>query len=146
MDMMSLRRMVMAQMASGADFVKGTFTVPDDTGANYTLNFGKDWSKYFFIIEATDESKSTIINSGLNASKAYAFIGLFPRFSINNVNASFNGTYARINPSTSATDPINATNVSPLVSKIGFTVNSLNNGQSVLFKGLTYNYYIVEIK
>lgn len=44
----------MTQMASGADFVKGTFTVPNDV-ATYTINFGKTYSKYLYMVEMTDE-------------------------------------------------------------------------------------------
>ena len=50
---MEIRRELMAQMANGAQFVKGTFTAPN-SGNRYMLEFGKTLSKYLFFIEMTD--------------------------------------------------------------------------------------------
>ena len=143
--MMTIRKMVMAQMAKGAEYITGTFTVPD-SGSSYVIYFGKTLERYIFLIEATDESKTAIMESGINGTKSFAFIGIYPRLSIDTYNANFNGTYARINPSTKEMSSIVATNVDPTASSIGFNVNSLADGSSVIFRGLTYKYTIIELK
>ena len=58
----------MAQMANGAQFVKGTFTAPN-SGNRYTLEFGKTLSKYLFFIEMTDNSKTTLLGTGLSGAR-----------------------------------------------------------------------------
>ena len=68
MDVMGLRRMVMAQMASGAQFVKGTFTVPD-SGSSYTINFGKTFSSYLYVIEMSDLSKQSLIQTDVDGCR-----------------------------------------------------------------------------
>ena len=85
MDAMDLRRMVMAQMAAGAQFVKGSFTVPNDALAYYTLDFGKSFSRYLFLVEMDNASKTMLSNSGISANRIYAEQGIFPMPSINDV-------------------------------------------------------------
>ena len=95
MDMMELRRMVMAQMASGARFVKGTITIPD-SGSFYEINIGKTFNKYIVYIEATEESKTQIINNTDNNSKSWALFEVYPRPKING--KTFGFLTGRYNP------------------------------------------------
>ena len=150
MDVMELRRGLMMAMASGADFVKGSFTAPS-TNTDGVINFGKAFTKYMFVIEATEESKTSIINSGINANKAFAFCGVYPDFKINNSQISnyHNSFSVRINPSTNEvgqgtmpSSAITATTTSIAMPARAITQNFAN----YLYGGLTYNYYIVEIK
>ena len=146
--MMEIRRSMMgviAGMASGANFVKGSFTVPN-SGASYSVDFGKSFDRYIFLIEADEDARETIIDSGLDASKAFAVIGTHPVLNINNVDVNFGEALARINPATSA--------VAMGSAKWGTTSSRINVGiapltgstPSALYHGLTYNYYVFEIK
>lgn len=87
MDVMELRRMVMGQMASGARFVKGTYTVPSSGTAK--LEFGKAFNKYMFFIEMADESKTILMNSGETGNRTFAVIGCYPMPSVDNTSPSF---------------------------------------------------------
>ena len=69
MDVMELRRRLMMGMAKGAEVIKGSFTVPADYTGNYTINFGKSFSRYVYIIEMTDESKAALAQRGENSNK-----------------------------------------------------------------------------
>lgn len=132
-------------MANGAQFVKGSFTVPADAD-KYMLNIGKTFEKYMFVIEADDTSKSTIINSGYDASKCYGILGIFPKFSINNIVSAFNMVHARINPATSA-NALGSSNITNTTTEITLNCADLSGSSpNVVYSGLTYNYYIFEIK
>ena len=145
MDRRTIMGRVLAGMASGAQFVKGTFTVPNDANT-YELSIGKTFEKYLFLVEADDNSKRTIISSGYDASKCYGILGIYPKFEINNVSAAFNMVHARINPSTSA-NALGSSNITNTSTAITLNCADLSaaypNG---IYRGLTYNYYIVEIK
>ena len=131
-------------MAKGAKIISGSFTVPS-SGSSYILSLGESLERYIFLIEATNYSKTQIMQSGIDGAKSYAFIGIYPKLSIDSIDANFSGIYAKINPSTEASSNTSATNVNPGDNKIYFSINTLANGSSVLFKGLSYNYTIVEI-
>lgn len=146
MDVMSLRRMVMAQMASGAQFVKGTFTAP--SSGSYTLNFGKTFSKYIFIIESTEDTKTAIINSGASSYRPFYWIGSYPQPEINN-NGSYGGIAWTYKPSTNeyANSRYATDNNSYTTTSITFVVADITGtSSSGILKGCSYNYYIVEIK
>lgn len=147
--MMTLRRMVMAQMASGAQFAKGTFTIADSGSGNYVLNFGKTFSKYFYIIEMTDESKTALLDTGINNIKVFCTFGVHPLRSVNNVTAtSSNRVNCRLNPRTGEVsmsingNPVTATDSQSITCNYG----AINLSAYYLFNGYSYNYYVVEIK
>ena len=131
--------------SGGADFVKGTFTVPG-AGETYTLNFGKTFGKYLFFIEMTDDSKSTLLNTGITSARAFYVEGIYPKRSVNNVEANDAFIY-RVAPSTGV---ISSTYNGAIVSNRGSTSLTLTTGSTsntnVFFNGYSYNYYIVEIK
>lgn len=136
----------MAQMASGAQYIKGSFTVPN-SGSSYTLNFGKTFAKYLFIIEATDESKATMISSTtVSAAKLYCLVGSFPSPGINNTPGV--GKLAnRYTPSTEALGSVGTKYNTCGESSIVFTVAPFETGgANYLYNEFSYNYYIVEIK
>ena len=146
MDLMAIRRGLMAQMASGADYAKGTFTT--DTAMTYTLSFGKTFSRYLYYIEMTDESKTALHNSGQSSAKMYACLGIYPKnkFNGNDFPANSYASY-RVNPanddmtlSTSAS----ATAINESSITLGNT--AISGGANSLYRGYSYNYYIVEIK
>ena len=89
MDMMQLRRMVIAQMGMGKPFVKGTFTCPN-SDTTQVINFGKTFGSYLFLIEMTDESKTALVASGRSETISTSFIGIYPKRITNNVTASAN--------------------------------------------------------
>lgn len=142
---MELRRGLMMAMASGAQFVKGSFTVPNDA-SRYTINFGKSFSKYILFIEADSTSKQSILDSGINASRAYAVLAVYPTMTIGEASAH-KYIYNRIHPvnKTASVDGNNNGNKS--VNSVELPVYALTgNSTNGLFQGLTYSYYIVEIK
>ena len=147
MDMMEIRRAMMgviAGMASGANFVKGTITVPNDS-SYVNLNFGKSFSKYLFFIEATDESKQTMLNTGINGNRTYAMIGCYPDVTIGEITESYNVFVSRINPSTSAKSTT-YTSFTQSESSIGISaVDIYSGGANEMYKGYSYNYFIVEM-
>ena len=138
----------MAQMASGANYVSGTFTVPDDETSTYTLNFGKTFSKYLFFIELTDASKTIVINSGASNYRPFCLVGSYPQPQINNV-VVYGGIAWTYTPSSHS-----YSNGRFTTSSKNFTETSMKfatddvtgTATSALLKGCTYNYYIVEIK
>lgn len=144
MDVMSRREImgkVLAGMASGARFVKGTYTIPDN--GSFVINFGKTFSKYLFYIEMTDESKAALIDTGKTSSRTFAAFGVYPEMEIGNVIGNSN-LGSRITPSSKALSEghFSATKSSNSIElPTGGTGNS-----NVFYWGYTYNYYIVEIK
>lgn len=132
----------MAQMASGADFAKGTFKVPNS--GTYTLNFGKTFNKYLYIVEMTDDSKTDLINTGVNASRSFAVIGVYPSMKIDNTDG-YSDLVSRINPSTKALSENHMGNVVHTTSSIQFPVGSTASA-NYLYYEYSYNYYIVEMK
>ena len=145
MDMMQLRRMVMGQMASGARFVKGSFTV--ETGiTSKTIDFGKTFSKYLFLVEMTDESKTMLMNSGVNAVRAFSFVGIYPHRQINNHEYVTDAVYSRYNPSTDAVSGGTMQIATLTGSSMTMSVSVVSSSTTTLFVGYSYNYYIVEIK
>ena len=136
----------MAQMASGADFVKGTFTT--DASSPFTLSFGKTFSKYLYYIEMTDESKAALHNSGQTSAKMYACLGIYPKNKFNGNDYPYNA-YAsyRVNPSTDEMSLSTSSAASDIdESSITLYNNALSGGANALYQGYSYNYYIVEIK
>lgn len=136
----------MAKMASGARFEKGSFTVPNVL--TYTLNFGKEFHKYVLIIEADDASKQQIIDTGSsnNRQRAFFFMVIYPQREVNDNTIAQNTFAMTINPSSDSTAAA-AIDLVASDKSINFNVVGLTSaGNYRLYVGLTYNYYIVEIK
>ena len=136
----------MGLMASGAQFVKGTFTAPNNVDS-YTINFGKTLSKYLYYIEMTDESKTVLHNSGQTSAKMYACYGIYPATVFNG--SSINNYYMshRVVPSSGELN-VSSNAILKAVDGSSVTIGlaAITGGANNLYKDYTYNYYIVEIK
>ena len=144
MDLMELRRGIMLAMVSGKEFVSGTFTTGQSS--TYTLNFGKSFNRYMYLIEMTDSSKTNLENSGQTSAKMYACCGIYPSPAFNddvpfgaNVMISY-----RIIPSTSQQNT-SASTASMDNSSITMTNNNFSNGANVFYKGESYKYIVISL-
>lgn len=146
MDMMTIRKMVMGQMASGANFVKGTYAVP--SSGTTKIEFGKTFNRYMYFIELTDDSKTALLNSGENGNRTFAICGIYPMPSANDESPSYCGFTYRINPTTGAQSASSTNSVISVIdeSSITFPRASFSGGVNYLYTNCTYNYFIVEIK
>lgn len=149
---MQIRRQMMgviAQMASGADYVSGEYTVPD-TG-DVIFSFGKTFNKYFYYLEMTDESKEDLMDSGINAIRTFCTCGVYPQPKVNNVEITGNRYQNyRVTPSTGeVTSSVNGSS-SPISSidsqSITFNASDFSSGAYILYRGSTYKYFVVEMK
>ena len=147
MDLMEIRRRMMQIMAqgSGAEYVSGSFTCPS-SGSSYELSFGKTFTKYLLFIEATDGAKTSIMSSGQSGARSYAIWGSYPKLSIGNTESAITTLLNRVNPSTSATDVGKTTGFTYTGSSVTCPMGALTSGANYVYRDLTYNYYIVEIK
>ena len=149
MDLMDLRRQMMGVitgMGSGVNCVKGTFTVPD-SGTSYTIQFGKEFQSYLFMIELSDDSKSTVLNSGSTYSRAYKYYGDYPGPEIDNGYETTCIYVARITPSTKVKSYGTRDNTICANNSITLsTVGIMESGWGSLVKGLTYKYLVVSLE
>ena len=130
---------------AGLKHESGSFTTPS-SGSSYTLNFQNTYSKYVLFIEASDESKATIVSSGETSAKTFAALVIYPKLHINSSDAPNQTSLFRIKPSTGAIDDGFPTS--------GFTYTGgsatmplglITSGANYLYRGMTYSYYIAEI-
>ena len=145
MDMMTLRRMVMTQMTSGAQYIKGTFTIPSNGSGAYTIDFGKTFASYLFLIEMTDDSKTMLMNTGITSARTFAFIGTYPIPRINNSNDNYVAMCKRVSPSTGECGATYISTMTCSSTSISNPCGSTNNA-NYFYRDYSYNYYIVEIK
>lgn len=147
MDLMELRRGLLAQMSRGKDFVSGTFTCPTEGDSTITINFGKTFNKYLFFIEMTDASKQALVNSGASGTFSFGFVGVYPKRSINGKEVNGNEVGMRYVPSDDSTTS-GSTSVITL-SADNFTANirnlSVTSPQNYLYRGYSYNYTVVSL-
>lgn len=142
MDMMTIRKMVMAQMASGKQFVTGTVTA---TGTTCTISFGKSFSSYLFVVEMTDASKTELMNSGSANVSPFAWFGLYPKREINNSQNDIRWALARIRPSTGEMSS-NVAEGRMTDSTITFSVTDISvSSPGSMRTGYSYNYTIVSL-
>ena len=134
-------------LQTGANYAKGSFTTPS-SGSPYTLNFGKSFSKYMFLIEANETSKTTILNSDYDANKTYSFFGIRPTRSIGEAETNWNTILSRINPHSSASGSALSTSITFTDSSISISCYDLltSGATSSLYRNMTYNYFIVELE
>lgn len=134
-------------VSNGAEYIKGTFTVPDNA-ENFTLNYGKSFSKYLLYIEMTDASKTALNSSAESGSTAIMFLAVYPPIEFKqNINDNTRAIKVTIyNPST---DTIGTTTLgASLYSVSSFTdaVRLINSaGQTRLIRGYSYDYVIVSL-
>ena len=147
MDMMALRRMVMAQMASGANYANGTITIGADW-YNYVFQFGKTFNKYLYYFEMTDESKTALMNSGSTATdNTFALLGAYPTPNIDSTPATTYSMRTYVNVSNSTVARGTSTDGVQSCDPTSMTLQCRGLSTTTAFyRGYTYNYYIVEIK
>ena len=131
-------------IAQGAKYESGTVTIGNaQTSCNLTFN--SSFSKYLAFIEMVDESKTTLVNSGVNGNRSYAMMFVYPALSINGSSENNNGWVFRINPSTSAKNTT-YTSYSGDTTKIQRSCSSIASGGTTdLYQGCTYKWFAVEI-
>ncbi len=124
---------------TGARFVKGSFTVPNEGSSIFRLDFGKTFSKYILFIEADSTSKQTILDSGINASRAYALTAIYPTMQIGE-NTAYKYVYNRVHP-VNKTVSVDGNNNGDLYGDYATITAASLSGTSTngAFKGLTYN-------
>ena len=128
---------------TGAKKVTGAFTV-GSSETTHTISFGETLSRYMFLIEMTDDSKTTLASSGNASARSYAFTGLCPSPGINNSAPANCMTPYRIKPSTGEMSYSQST-VNTAASSISIGCADLNGGAHYLYRGYSYNYYVVEV-
>lgn len=122
------------------DYVAGTFTVGDNE-VSHTISFGKSFDSYLFIVELTDESKTTVMNSGINANKAFAFIGIYPNVQVGNEEVSGSTFVFRVNPSSGSAASTYISGFERTASTLKQYCSALSeSNQNMYYKGLTYKY------
>ena len=134
----------MAQMASGEKILTGTFTTPS-SGNSYTFTFGKTFTKYMYLIEMTDASKTALAASGETSYRMFACIGIYPSPEANNSNISNSFLSFRTTPSTGVANASGSTSGSADGSSVTFTLAATSGGTNVLYRGYTYKYTVVPI-
>lgn len=145
--MMTIRKMVMAQMARGVEVIKGSFTVGDND-TTYALQFGKTLSRYMYLIEMTDQSKAELISTVSSGVRVFAFAGMYPMPEVNNTSqASVCVRTYRVTPSTGVVSSSTYyDNNVPSSTAITLNAVSVSSGGDALYRGYTYNYIIIPIE
>lgn len=127
------------------DYVAGTFTVGNDE-VSHTISFGKTFGSYLFIIEAVDASKTTIMSSGIDANKSFAFVGVYPNMEIGNTEASSNTLVYRVNPSSGSVASTYLSGFERTASTLKQYCSALSEAnQNHFYKGLTYKYAVLSL-
>lgn len=147
MDMMQIRRGLLAQMAvSSLNYIKGQFTAVKDENNKFTLNFGKTFSRYLVFIEATASAKSSIASYTGGGRKTYSMLAVYPGLNFSNNLDDYKASFSYA-PSTEAFNrEFSNANITLDSSKAVFNCRALSfNLPVALYDGLTYDYFIVEV-
>lgn len=142
--MMTIRKMVMAQMAKGAELIKGTIDV---TASNDKIYFGKTLPKYIYLIEMTEASKTALINTGATSPRAFSVIGQYPMPNVNNTQATKTSLVSRYQPSTQETTMNNNASIVQETTDeyIDLNANGIAGGINYFYTGYSYDYTIIRI-
>lgn len=132
---------------TGAQFVKGSFTVPSDSNANMVVQFGKTFNSYMLLIEMTDDSKAVLKNSGSTDYSTFCYVGVYPERKMDNDGSGFGALLYTYRSSTNMFSPSNMGTTAFSGSSFSMAVKDITGSATArLIKGLSYNYYIIEIK
>lgn len=147
MDVMELRRRMMALMANGAEVIKGSFTVENDGSVYKRVQFPKTINKYLYYVEMDENSKEALMQTGINGNKAYACFGIYPMIDIEDVTQPFVSSAFRINPSTKTPGVISTSDYVKNIDNTGFEIQqgTYSSGVYYVYYGSTYNYVIVSL-
>lgn len=128
---------------SGESIVTGTFTVPDVDP--YVIQFGKTFTSYLIMIEMSDDSKSTLLNSGATNYCGIRYLGMYPAAVIDN-NTLYGMVTFVYNPSNGASSSANIGATSFDGSSVTIPTKPVTGSATVrLIKGYTYNYVVVSL-
>ena len=144
MDVMSLRRGLMMQMASGSgvQFITGTIS-PEETGT-ITVSFGKTINNYIVLIEMTNASITTLENAGITSNKTYTFIGMKDFKQIADAQPTSQSLAVRYNGSSANTAAVST--ITMYDDRFTIPVADITSSSAnVLWSGYTYNYTIIPI-
>ena len=145
MDLMAFRRMVMQRMSQGVEIIKGSIT--PSTTPNCVISIGKTLTKYMYLVELTDDSKTALLASGISSNRTYALIGMYPPANIGNYSQSLMYATYRVNPSSGAISVATANaaaNTSGSQIEIGSGAPS-SAGANYMMTGYTYKYTIIPL-
>lgn len=132
-------------ITTGKDFVSGTFTCPDED-TTYKIQFGKTFSKYLFLIELSDDSKTALVNSGSSYARPFAYIGVYPKLGMNNLTVDYNIVPNRYKSSTNEVTIGNSSALTTTGTYIEGTVRAVNsNAANYFIRGYSYKYTVVSL-
>ena len=139
---------VEAIQRTGKDFVSGTFTVPNDA-ETYRINFGKSFSRYLFIIEMTDDSKTTLINSGSSNSLTFLYFGIYPAPAFQKQGTPLDAPYGHFRYRASSPSLTGTYSVYPKTKDETYIENAvapIESGHFYKFlAGYSYNYVVISL-
>jgi len=128
----------------GDNFAKGEFTCPS-SGSSYTLSFGKTFSSYVAVVEMTDSSKTTLVNSGLTAARTFSILMIYPKRAIGNIENNYPAIFHRFNPSNNVMDNGVPTTCTFTSSSITIPMGATSSANQ-LYHNYSYKYYVAEIE
>ena len=133
-------------ITTGKDFVSGSFTCPDED-TTQTINFGKTFNNYLFIIEMTDESKSALVASGTTSTISIGFVGVYPKRTINGKTVASNEVSERYVASSNSTTSGSTSYITCSSTGLSANVRALIDAtpQNNLIRGYSYNYTVVSL-
>ena len=147
MDIMEIRRKVLMAMAKGAGIIKGTFTAVNQGNNTFTLNFGKTFSQYIYLIKMTDESLQTLMASGQTSAKMYECLGKYPEYEIMTNPETGNAFLSfRAKPSDNTLSISSSESGQLTESSITLTCNTYGGGANILYRDYEYEYMIIPIE
>ena len=137
----------MAQMAKGAEIIKGTFTAVKEAGNQFTLNIGKTLTEYLYLFRMTDTSYATLMSSGQTAARMYECVGHYPKYEHEQTPGTGNAFVSyRVNPSNGEFSSIASEAGSLTGSSITIPCNTYGNGANILYADHNYEYLIVSLE
>lgn len=145
MEISAIQAMAFAKAVNGgsSSVETGSFTVPDQ-GSDYTVTLQNTFPECLIFIEATEESKAAILDSGASGPRAFAFLAHFPGLDINDGQTPEYVFAYRVNPSTSELSFANAENYLLYgTASMTVSVGSFSTGANYFYKGCSYNYTII---
>ena len=135
----------MMGMAKGLDYVEGTFTVPSDASV-FTLQYGKTYNSYVLLIEMTDETKATFINSGTSNAGAVLFLGRYPELAVGNSSYDAIVRVFAFVPSSNSFQNSSVLITALTGSSIELSTRDIDGTGTVrLIRGLSYKYTVISL-
>lgn len=133
------------QMAQGAEYIAGSFTVPL-SGTPYEVQYGKSFGSYLLMIEMFEESKTALQNTGSSNLTAIRYCGMYPAATIGNIVNTYAASVYIYRPDTGATGTSSLGAAALLSSSFKVDTRDVTSLGSVrLIRGYTYHYIVVSL-